>query len=49
LYVEGKITAIPAITFSFDQVAEAHKTIESAQTTGKLVITTDHYKEEERK
>jgi NADPH:quinone reductase-like Zn-dependent oxidoreductase len=35
----GKIKAPPLRAFPFDEVAEAHRTLESGQTVGKLILT----------
>lgn len=37
---EGKIRKVPVTPFPLEQVAEAHRAIESGNTTGKLVLTT---------
>jgi NADPH:quinone reductase-like Zn-dependent oxidoreductase len=38
---EGSIHAPPATTYALKDVAEAHRAIESGETTGKLVLTSD--------
>lgn len=38
-YREGKLQLPPITTFPFEQVAEAHRALESGQTVGKLVLT----------
>jgi NADPH:quinone reductase-like Zn-dependent oxidoreductase len=36
--LEGKISPLPVTVFPFEQVAEAHKALESGETVGKLVL-----------
>jgi NADPH:quinone reductase-like Zn-dependent oxidoreductase len=41
LVADGKIDAKPSKTFPFDEIREAHRTMEAGQANGKLVVLVD--------
>ena len=42
---EGRIQPVPTTTYHLEQVAQAHRDLESAETIGKLVLITDSFQD----